>query len=301
MTDSASFDLIVDATAPAGRAQLDAFLSSVFFLKKELTEARTLRLPGAVRFCGLAPELRDEAMALPAVSGAPIDLFAVPAGLSIRSFRLMALDMDSTLTQGECLDIMAGFLGRGEEMSRLTLEAMRGSIPFRSALEERCAIFRGAPEGIVQQTADALRLSPGAEELVDFARAAGLATYVVSGGFIPLSRTISRRLGMTGFVCNELEARGGLLTGRVLGPGGGKILDADGKRRAVEILSQMCGCSVRETLCGGDGMNDIEMVKAAGLGFSYHGKPRLETAAPFRVRFGGLDVVKRLFVEAWEA
>ena len=84
------------------------------------------------------------------------------------------------------------------------------------------------------------------------------------------------------------------------GHGGGEILDADGKRRALDMLCMLYGLHHSQAIAGGDGANDLEMIKTAGLGFAYHGKPIVAASAPYRVNHGGLDAVINLFVEAWD-
>lgn len=141
--------------------------------------------------------------------------------------------------------------------------------------------------------------TPGALDFVDFLTRYGLATYIITGGFEEIATHVARRFGMTGVVCNRLVLEDGRLTGGVRGPAGGKILDADGKRRALEVLAQVNGASLSETIAGGDGANDLQMIAAAGFGFAYHGKPVVMREAPRGVRFGDFSVLKHCFLEAW--
>ena len=141
--------------------------------------------------------------------------------------------------------------------------------------------------------------TPGALDFVDFLTRHGLATYIITGGFEEIATHVARRFGMTGVVCNRLVLEDGRLTGGVRGPAGGKILDADGKRRALEVLAQVNGASLSETIAGGDGANDLQMIAAAGFGFAYHGKPVVMREAPMGVRFGDFSVLKHCFLEAW--
>ena len=105
---------------------------------------------------------------------------------------------------------------------------------------------------------------------------------------------------MSGYLCNRLIIEDGKLTGEVTGPGGGEILDAAGKRRALDMLCMLHGILHDQAIAGGDGANDLEMIKAAGVDFAYHGKPIVAASAPYRVNHGGLDVVMNFFVEAWD-
>ena len=193
------------------------------------------------------------------------DVNCVPNGLSIKNFGLLALDMDSTLIELECIDDIAWQCGVGEEVARMTEIAMQGHMPFAEYLRERVKLFKGHPAHYVEVTA-----------------------------------SHAKELGMTGYLCNRLIEKDGVLTGETTGPGGGEILDADGKRRALDMLCMLYGLHHSQAIAGGDGANDLEMIKTAGLGFAYHGKPIVAASAPYRVNHGGLDVVINLFIEAWD-
>ena len=173
-------------------------------------------------------------------------------------------------------------------------------MPFAEYLRERVKLFKGHPARYVEVTASHAKLMPGAMELINFAKDHGLKTYILSGGFDTIAKVVCEELGMTGYLCNRLIEKDGVLTGETTGPGGGEILDADGKRRALDMLCMLYGLHHSQAIAGGDGANDLEMIKTAGLGFAYHGKPIVAASAPYRVNHGGLDAVINLFVEAWD-
>lgn len=227
------------------------------------------------------------------------DFFVLPAGLSIKSFKAFFFDMDSTLIENECIDDMAFAAGCFDEVCQMTKEAMEGKWPFAENLQRRVKLLAGAPLSVVDHSVESARFSVGAEVLMKFARRNGLALYVVSGGFTLITRPIAKKLGMTGAVSNELVIENGLLTGDVVGPAGGRILDARGKRRAVEVLSQLHGASLREVLCCGDGANDVEMIRSAGLGVAFHAKPVVQQLARYRINHSGLDAIMLFFRESW--
>ena len=161
---------------------------------------------------------------------------------------------------------------------------MEGLIPFDESLRQRVAALAGSSAEIVTHAVERAVPTPGALDFVDFLTRHGLATYIITGGFEEIATHVARRFGMTG---------------GVRGPAGGKILDADGKRRALEVLAQVNGASLSETIAGGDGANDLQMIAAAGFGFAYHGKPVVMREAPMGVRFGDFSVLKHCFLEAW--
>ena len=66
-------------------------------------------------------------------------------------------------------------------------------------------------------------------------------------------------------VANELEIRGGKLTGRVIEP----IVDSAAKLEALKAEAAKHGLPLAETLAVGDGANDIPMITSAGRGVGY--------------------------------
>lgn len=232
-------------------------------------------------------------------SGEEFDVIELPSGLSIKQYRMLVSDMDSTLIVNESIDDMAFAAGCFDEVSDLTRRAMEGAWSFDESLRNRVACLKGAPSSVLDHAINAERLTHGADMLMKLCRRNGLCTYVISGGFSQVCLAAVKKLGMTGAVCNELVMADGKLTGDVTGPAGGRILNADGKRRAMEILAQTNGIHLSQVIAVGDGANDAEMISAAGLGVGFHPKPYLASRAKASIRHGGLEVLAHFFLESW--
>ncbi|MDO4637704.1 MAG: phosphoserine phosphatase SerB [Lautropia sp.] len=223
-----------------------------------------------------------------------VDAANVAEGLRLTDFRLLAIDMDSTLVTMETLDEIADMAGCKAEVAAITEAAMRGEISsFAESLRRRLALLAGISESLIERVyQERLHLSPGAETLLAAARQAGLKTMLVSGGFTHFTDRLRSQLSFDYAHANRFEIVDGRLTGRVLGP----IVDAAFKAEAVRAACRELGCSPRQAIAVGDGANDLDMMAVAGLSVGYHAKPVVRERATWSVRRGGLDVIPRWFL-----
>lgn len=242
--------------------------------------------------CARWRDVRPDPSLVQQAEAARADIAFVPVGRRLTDFRLVVMDMDSTLITIECIDEIADMIGVKPQVAAITEAAMRGELDFPSALRRRVALLEGLEESALQKVYDErLHLSPGAEVMLSAMRAAGLKTLLVSGGFTFFTSRLKSRLGLDYALANTLEAADGKLTGRVLGD----IVDAD--RKAVE-LRRVCaeiGCDPSQAIAIGDGANDLKMMHAAGLGVAYHAKPVVRQQATHALNVTGLDGVLNLF------
>ena len=223
------------------------------------------------------------------------DIAFVPEGRRPEDFRLLVMDMDSTLITIECIDEIADRIGVKPQVSAITEAAMRGELDFAGALRRRVALLEGLEESALEAVyQERLRLSPGAETLLEAARAAGWKTLLVSGGFTFFTRRLQDRLGLDHTVANTLETRDGRLTGRVLG----EIVDAERKATELRALAGRLGVDPSRAIAIGDGANDLKMMHAAGMGIAYRAKPVVRQQATHALNFSGLDGVLNLFASA---
>ena len=202
---------------------------------------------------------------------------------------LFVADMDSTMIGQECIDELADYAGVKESVAAITERAMRGELDFEAALAGRVELLKGLDEAVL---ADCLRTrireNPGAQTLLATLKAKGVTTALVSGGFTDFVQPIAARLGFDHYHANVLERDGaGKLTGRTTGA----IVDARAKREFAQGLLALKGWISADMIAIGDGANDLEMVKLAGLGVAYHAKPALAEAADAVIRYHGLDAL----------
>jgi phosphoserine phosphatase len=235
----------------------------------------------------------DQAGLRAAIEGKPIDAIVTKA--RGRRKAVLIADMDSTIVQGETLDDLAAFAGIGEKIAAITRRAMNGELDFKAALRERVAMLKGLDLEALEKTWQQVRLTPGAAELVATMRAKGALTALVSGGFTFFTGKVAAQLGFDAHRSNILLDDGSALTGQV----GEPILDRDSKLAALHESAAQRGVKLHATLAVGDGANDLDMLRAAGLGVAFHAKPIVAREA--RVRVDHADLRALLFAQGYPA
>lgn len=245
--------------------------------------------------------VRDDPETRKAINGLAnywkLDAALVEPEASLADFRLLALDMDSTLINIESLDEVAAYAGKGAEVAAITEAAMRGELAdYGESLRRRVAMLEGVDASLLQRVLEEkLQLNPGAKELVRACQRAGLKTLLATGGFTFFTERMRERLGLDFTRSNELEIINGRLTGRVTGPAGSEIVDADGKARALADACERIGCSTGRAIAIGDGANDLKMMKLAGLSVAYRAKPVVQQQATYALNHARLDGVLNWF------
>lgn len=225
------------------------------------------------------------------LSGAQgIDIAVDRAGLARRSKRLVVFDVDSTLVQGEVIEMLAARAGTEEEVRAVTERAMRGELDFEQSLHARVATLAGLPATVIDEVASDIVLTPGARTTIRTLNRLGIRCAVVSGGFIQVIAGLVEELGLDFARANTLEIVDGTLTGRVLGD----IVDRAAKAEYLREFADELGISLSQTVAVGDGANDIDMLTTAGLGIAFCAKPALREVADTSLSVPFLDAV--LFV-----
>jgi len=232
-------------------------------------------------------------LVLAALESRPID--AITVKTRARRKAVLVADMDSTIVSGETLDELAGFAGVGEKIAAITRRAMHGELDFKDALRERVAMLKGLNLGALEKTWERVQLTPGARELVATMRAKGALTALVSGGFTFFTGKVAAQLGFDVHRSNSLLDDGAVLTGKVAEP----ILDRNSKLAALIELAARRGVKLSATLAVGDGANDLDMIRAAGLGVAFHATPIVVKQA--RAKVDHADLRALLFAQGYPA
>jgi phosphoserine phosphatase len=234
-----------------------------------------------LRFAGRA---KDARWALDGLDG--VDIIVQPD--EPRWKRLLVADMDSTVIGQECIDELADYAGLKDKVARITERAMQGELDFPGALRERVRLLAGLDQRELKRCLDErVRLTSGAETLVQTMRAGGASCLLVSGGFLSFAEPVARTVGFDRVRANRLVFAGGKLSGEV----GDPIVDAMAKRDALIEARGQLGLRPEDVLAIGDGANDKLMIEEAGLGIAFRAKPTLVAVADGELRHHGLDAL----------
>jgi len=279
---------------------------SCFGLRTERTFALSGRLPAGAERPESSPTARGGCRALEIVASGPFsDIGALRAAVRAaldgagvdsavqrddgwrRRRRLLCLDMDSTLIDSEVIDELARAAGAEREVAAITDAAMRGEIEFRGALRARLARIAGLPVAALEEIAGGLALAPGAGRLLAALDRHGYRIAVVSGGFAWFARRIAVRFGLRidRVHAHELVVRDGRLTGEIAGD----VIDGAAKAAYVRRIAAREGMVREQIVAAGDGANDVEMLRAAGLGVAFRPRPVLRARADHVLENFGLD------------
>jgi phosphoserine phosphatase len=244
--------------------------------------------------------VRDDAETRKAVQGLSdfwkLDNAFVDPRLRLSDFRLLALDMDSTLVNIETLDEVAAYAGKGEQIAAITDAAMRGEVDYKESLRRRVSLLAGVEATLLARVHDEkLALNDGAQRLVSECRKAGLKTLLATGGFTFFTDRLKAKLNIDYTRSNELEIVDGHLSGKVTGPNGGEIIDAEGKAQAVRDVCAEVSCATAKAIVIGDGANDVKMMQLAGISVAYRAKPVVRERATYALDHSGLDGVLNWF------
>jgi len=209
----------------------------------------------------------------------------------LKSYKVIAFDMDSTLINIECIDELADLAGCKTEVSAITEAAMRGKIAdFKESLRQRVALLTGTSVSRLDEVyRTRLRLNSGASELIKSCKEVGMYVILVSSGFTFFAERVRDLLGIDQVRANELDIAEGRLTGRLVPQPWGDICDGEEKKKVLLQVCERLQVDLRDTIAVGDGANDLPMMSVSGLSCAYHAKPKVREQAMVSINEGGLD------------
>lgn len=201
--------------------------------------------------------------------------------------KLIVSDVDSTFINQEVIDLLAQHAGMGDAVSAITEAAMRGELEFIESLTQRVATLAGQPVEIFERIQNQIELASGAEYLIESLAEQGHVFALISGGFNQVLQPIADNHNIPYYRANNLEITNGKITGKLTGP----VVDAIAKAQYLQQLALQLQIPVENTIALGDGANDLEMMKIAGIAISFNGKPKVQAAADVHLAGPYLDHV----------
>jgi phosphoserine phosphatase len=215
------------------------------------------------------------------------DLCFLNADLQPDDIKVLAMDMDSTLINIECIDEIADFTGKKAAVAKITEATMRGEIKdFQESLRRRVALLEGVSADVLEAVyRERLQPNLGAAELLAGANERGLYTLLVSGGFTFFTEKLRQHLGFKQAQANTLDIINGKLTGKVLG----QIVDGVAKAAYLDKACDSLGCTKANAITIGDGANDLIMMNGSGISIAYKSKPIVKEKADAAFDRVGLD------------
>lgn len=233
----------------------------------------------------ILPTLTQQCLVL--AQNNPYDI-SVQADLGYRNKRkLVCFDMDSTLIEQEVIVELAKAAGIGNQVAEITESAMRGEIDFNESFTQRVALLRGLSTDVLDDIANNLTITEGAEKLINNLKAQGYHTAILSGGFTYFAEYLKNKLGIDEVHANVLDIEDGIVTGNVVLP----IVDGNKKAEILQNISKSLNLDLNQVVAIGDGANDLQMLALSGLGVAFRAKPLVREKAKQSISNLGLDGV----------
>lgn len=193
--------------------------------------------------------------------------------------KLCVFDFDSTLMDGETMDIIAREVGQQEQVASITAAGMRGEIDFYESLISRAKLLSGIKESKVDEICHSLPLMNGAMELISQLKKQNYIVVIFSGGFVNATKYYCEYLGCDSHFANTFEVKNTLLSGNI----GGEMMFTNSKGVLIKKLQHLLGVDRTHTMVVGDGANDLSMFAQADTRVAFCAKPILKEQATIEI------------------
>lgn len=191
--------------------------------------------------------------------------------------KLVVFDMDNTLLKGRFIDTCADQFGFKKELMNI-----RSSESDAIILTKRIAtLLKGKTIHELIQIADQMEIIQGTKEIIEELKRRGYIVGIISDSYDSITNHIKIKLGMDFSLSNELEFSKSICTGEVKIP---SFLFSHAKSickhslcktNALLSILEKYNISKENCITIGDSMNDLCMIKEAGLGIAFCSRDEL--------------------------
>ena len=192
---------------------------------------------------------------------------------------LCVLDVDGTLIEEEVIDLLGKEANCEKEVALLTAQAMRGELDFEASLKSRVSLLKGLSINVFDKIYNELHLSKNAAKFIKVLQENQIEVGLVSGGFTTIVERLAKDLGISLYTANQLEIREDHLTGNLIGP----IISREVKEATLVRWAEELQVPFERTIAIGDGANDLDMLKRAGVGIGFCAKAIVKEEIPLQI------------------
>ena len=203
--------------------------------------------------------------------------------------KIFLCDMDSTIIKNETLDDLVKMCGAEakiiDETSRL---AMEGKIDIKSTLSSRVSLLKGKPKSMIEDVIKGIKYNQGSNTLIKTLNNNKFNTYLITGGFKPISTYVGERLEFQNIISNEFEFENDNTFKGTYVPIAG---EKNSKLEFMRKLSAEKDIEFKDFVALGDGANDLGMLKNSGLGIGYNSHKIIKDNIETQINFTDLTSV----------
>ena len=211
-----------------------------------------------------------------------LDKFKIPN-------KIFLCDMDSTIIKNETLDDLVKMCGAEarviDETSRL---AMEGKIDIKSTLSSRVSLLKGKPKSMIEDVIKGIKYNQGSNTLIKTLNNNKFNTYLITGGFKPISTFVGERLEFQNIISNEFEFENDNTFKGTYVPIAG---EKNSKLEFMRKLSAEKDIEFKDFVALGDGANDLGMLQNSGLGIGYNSHKIIKDNIETQINFTDLTSV----------
>ena len=206
-----------------------------------------------------------------------------------RKKKLLISDMDGTIIENETLNDIANFLGKGDQVKKITDLGLKGRLDFSTSLENRVNLLKGLRLSSLEEAKRIVTFKKGAKKLFQVLKDNNFTTVLVSGGFKPITTYVQKYLAIDYEYSNTFGVIGDLFDGTTNGP----IINANYKEKIVNKLLKKLNLKQNQIVGIGDAANDMNMLLSVGLPIAF--KAQEIVKANFENQINNTDLTSVLY------